>query len=104
MAGSDDPKSYDELLAEVERSLNPGQPPAKPAARTPARRPGSTPATDASGGGDVMPAGARMLVFGIAAAALVFVLFLFLPFLGALSGAVGAFLGAAATALVLRRR
>jgi hypothetical protein len=44
------------------------------------------------------------LLAGVSAAALVFALFAVLPLLGALSGAAGAFLGAALTALVLRGR
>ena len=99
MEGMTDPDrqtDIEKLLAEVDGSLS-GRP------ATPARRAEpATPATRAFGG---LRARARTSVAaGAAAAVTVGALFVLLPFLGAISGAAGAFLGAFAVALVLRRR
>lgn len=93
MAREDRPDDIDSLLAEVERSLSGA--PAPQRGKAPATRQSGTPAP--SGGGAL----SRAAVAGVVAAVVVFVLFALLPFLGATSGAAGAFLGATVTALVL---
>lgn len=90
MARNDRPDDIDALLAEVEHSLSGA--PAAQRGKAPARR-----EEPSSSGGAL----SRAAVAGAVAAVVVFVLFGLLPFLGATSGAAGAFLGAAVTALVL---
>lgn len=93
MARNSEPDDYSKLLAEVERSLNPA---AAPATRASGAKPPATPSAGSRG--------QTALVAGGVAAAVVFLLFALLPFLGAVSGAAGAFLGASAAAYLLRRR
>lgn len=86
MARDDD---IERLLAEVDSTLGGAGPPAK--------RPRS----------EVASAGSRVstpVLAGAVAGVAVFLLFAVLPFLGAISGAAGAFLGAAGTAIVLSLR
>jgi hypothetical protein len=85
---------YEKLLAEVESTLGAKKP---SGGSTPARRPAAPdkraaePAARATGG---LPANVRTAVIaGAVAAGVVFALFAFLPFLGSVSGAAGAFLG-----------
>ncbi len=97
MAGNDD-SDYDRLLAEVEAATGRTQPT------------GRTQTPRAGAGGEPQPQkrrrGRRSDV-ALAAAAVagggVFVLFALLPFLGAISGAIGAFLGAYVAVFLLRR-
>ena len=106
MARRDDPDDIDALLAEVDRTL--GNSPSGGA--TPARSRRSSPAPTPSGGGAPQPRGAfadrlrTAAISGVAGAAVVFVLFAFLPFLGAVPGATGAFLATFVAVLLLRRR
>jgi hypothetical protein len=96
MTEPDRQTDIEKLLAEVDGSLS-GRP------ATPARHAEpATPATRALGGLRTRARGS--VVAGAAAAVTVGGLFVLLPFLGAISGAAGAFLGAFAVALVLRRR
>jgi hypothetical protein len=90
MARNDRPDDIDALLAQVEQSLSGA--PAPQRGKAPARREQPT-----ASGGTV----SRAVMAGAVAAVVVFVLFALLPFLGATSGAAGAFLGAVVTALVL---
>jgi hypothetical protein len=96
MSEPDRPSDIDKLLAEVESSLS-----GKPAPATPARR-DDTPV--ASSGGGLRARSRTALVVGAGAAGGVFLLFALLPFLGAMSGAAGAFVGAFVAALIFRRR
>ena len=85
----------DKLLAEVEGVVG-GKP-----ARTPAPR-GDRPAEPVAAG---LTARVRSaVVSGAVAAAVVWVVFALVPFLGATSGAAGAFLATLVTVLVLPRR
>lgn len=86
MARDDD---IERLLAEVDGTLG--------GSKTPAKRPRRE---AASGGSQV----STPVLAGVLAGGLVFLLFAVLPFLGAFSGAAGAFLGAAGTAIVLSMR
>jgi uncharacterized membrane protein len=95
MADRDKSNDIDRLLAEVENTLG-GRPANQPAARK------ATPAEPSSGG-----LTARMrtaAIAGAVASVVVWFLFAMLPFLGATSGAAGAFLGTFFAVLVLRRR
>lgn len=91
MAGNG-PDEIDRLLREVESTLGgaPGRPPAGRAEAVPRRRRrGALPTATAA---------------AAAAGVLIFVLFVLLPFLGAISGAAGAFLGVFGTVLIGRLR
>jgi hypothetical protein len=87
----EEPDDIERLLAEVDQSLSGGT-------KVPARKQGSSPTRDGDGVSALVPA----VVSGVVAAVVVWVLFLFVPLLGEWSGAAGAFLGAAGTALVLQ--
>lgn len=89
MADSDD---IERLLAEVDSTLGGAKTP-----KTPAKRARS----DAASGGSRV---SGPVLAGVISGGLVFLLFAVLPFLGAISGAAGAFLGAAGTALLLSLR
>jgi hypothetical protein len=95
MADPDKHTDIDKLLAEVERTL--GEKPATPqprASRAPAERERAGLAARVS----------TAALAGAVAAAVIWVAFFFLPFLGATSGAAGAFLATFVTLLVVRRR
>jgi hypothetical protein len=97
VARSDD---IDRLLGEVERSLGRAEPAGSPR-RTPAkRRERAEPAEPRLNSVEVAT------IAAVVAAAAVFAVFTLTPFLGAVSGAAGAFLGVFLTVLVgrLRRR
>ncbi|NHC44400.1 hypothetical protein [Motilibacter aurantiacus] len=104
MARRDDPDDIDALLAEVDRTLGDapsgGAPRAgKGASPVPS---GRSPEPRARGS---LPDRARTAALSAAAgAAVVFALFAFLPFLGAWSGAAGAFLATFVAVFLLRRR
>jgi hypothetical protein len=93
MADRDKHTDIDKLLAEVESTLA-GKPVSPRTAGDPAQR---------TGAGFVARVGTAA-VSGAVAAALVWLAFVFLPFLSAVSGAAGAFLAAFVTVLLLRRR
>jgi hypothetical protein len=95
MAGSSQPDDYSKLLRDVEASLSGGDP---------ARGRGSTPVPARREATGTSSRTTTALVAGGVAAAVVGLLFALLPFLGAVSGAAGAFLGAAVVAFVLTRR
>lgn len=95
MSDASGPTDYEKLLAEVESTLS-----GKPA--TPARR-AQAPTPEPASRGGLRGRARTAVVVGAGSAAAVFVLFALLPFLGAFSGAAGAFLGAFAAAFVLRR-
>lgn len=102
MARQDQPDDIEALLAEVERTLGGSATSGSP----PAPRPGSAPASrdaEADGGGSLGRVRRAVLAGGVAAAG-VWVLFLLLPFLGSVSGAAGAFVGAFVAVLLLGRR
>lgn len=117
MARDKQPEDLDALLAEVEQSLAaPGTSPARraPAAVTPAGA-STARASHHNSGDSGKPAEAGLvaratrrllvsLVAGGVCAALVFVLFFFTPFTGAISGAMGAAIAGFLTALLLPRR
>lgn len=97
-----DSDDMEKLLREAEQTLG-GRAGAEPARRSGSRRAArSTPPARKGGRGAVGIAATS----GAAAAALVFVLFGLVPFLGALSGAAGAFVGVFLAVLIgrLRRR
>lgn len=93
-AGASDPGGdLERLLAEVDQALGTGRPPAapgRPADREPVR----------AGGHPLASRLSRSLVIGAGAAALVWALFAVLPFLQAVSGAAGAFIGGVVGALL----
>ena len=94
MKDPDKRSDIERLLAEAEAAIGGGPPPVVPRggeADAPARRALST-------------AVGRAAVSGLTAAAVIWVVFAFLPFLGAPSGAVAAFVSTFITVLVLRRR
>lgn len=93
MASSDD--DFEKLMAETERMLG-GPTPAK-AAAPPRRAPGLSP-----GSGRFEVSLRRSAVSGGVAALLVFVAFAATPFLGAISGAAGAFVATFVIVLVQR--
>jgi hypothetical protein len=95
MADRDENTDIEKLLADVESTLG-GRPP------SPRARNADQPAERAAAGFTARVSAAA--VSGAVAAALVWVAFLFLPFLGATSGAAGAFLAAFVSVLLLRRR
>jgi hypothetical protein len=97
MARGDKPDDIEALLREVEQTLS-GGPAAKPAAGTPATAGSSAASRDkpaASSPRPVMRAARGAVVAAAVAAALVWVLFFFvpLPFTDPESGAAGAFVG-----------
>jgi hypothetical protein len=96
MSEPDRRSDIDKLLAEVESSLS-----GKPAPATPARRDEAPVATS---GGGLRARTRTAVVVGAGSAGVVLLLFALLPFLGAISGAAGAFLGAFVAALLFRRR
>ncbi len=110
MARDKQPDDLDALLAEVEQSLAaPGSAPARrgSTAPAPASKPAHGATTTGADDGLVARATRRLMVSLIAGgvcAALVFVLFFFTPFTGAISGAMGAALAGFVTALLLPRR
>jgi hypothetical protein len=94
MADRDKPGDIDKLLAEVERTLGGAAGAPRPSREhAPARRAGGPVARVRTAA-----------VSGVVAAVVVWVAFALLPFLGATSGAAGAFLAAFVAVLVLRRR
>jgi len=95
MADRDRHEDIDKLLAEVEGTLS-GKPP------TPRARDAGHPAERARAG--ITARVSTAAVSGAVAAALVWLAFVFLPFLGATSGAAGAFLATFVAVLLLRRR
>jgi hypothetical protein len=86
---------YEKLMAEVEQSLG-GTTPAKPTAKKPSRREVAAARraaeAEAAERGRIASAAQTAVVSGVVAAAGIFVLFAFLPFLRAGSGAWGAFI------------
>jgi hypothetical protein len=96
MADRDKRSEIDKLLAEVEATL--GDKPAAPRGRA-----AGEPVERTSGPGFVARV-STAAVGGAVAAAVVWLAFFFLPFLGATSGAAGAFLATFITLLVVRRR
>lgn len=95
-----DSDDIEKLLREAEQTLS-GRTGAEPARRPGSRQAArSTPPERNAGRGAVGIAATS----GAAAAALVFVLFGLLPFLGALSGAAGAFVGVFLAVLIRRLR
>jgi hypothetical protein len=95
MAGTSQPDDFSELLREVEANLSAGDR---------AQRRGATPVPARPEAAGLGSRTSTALVAGAVAAALVGLLFALLPFLGAVSGAAGAFLAAAVVAFVLTRR
>jgi hypothetical protein len=104
MADRDKRSEIDKLLAEVEATLNEKPQPARSGgAKQPAQRGGgSNEPAERAGTGFAGRLGTAV-IGGAAAAALVWVAFFFLPFLGATSGAAGAFLATFITLLLVRR-
>jgi len=93
--GPDKRTEIEKLLAEVDRVVD----------GKPARDTGSGGGRTADSFGARMSARARgAAVAGVLAAVVVWVIFAVLPFLGAFSGAAGAFLATFAAVLLLRRR
>ena len=104
MAERDKRSEIDKLLAEVEATL--GDQPAAPRSgrgSQPAERRRDTSPAEATGSGLVARV-STAAVTGAVAAGLVWIAFFFLPFLGATSGAAGAFLATFIALLVVRRR
>jgi hypothetical protein len=105
MAERDKRSEIDKLLAEVEATL--GDQPAAPrsggGSQPAERRRRDTSPAEATGSGLVARV-STAAVAGAVAAGLVWIAFFFLPFLGATSGAAGAFLATFITLLVVRRR
>jgi hypothetical protein len=99
MADRDKGTDVDKLLAEVDGMMSGGGTPPKRAV-SPVD---GAPATDGALGGLVAQFRAAT-VSGAVAAVGVWCIFAVLPFLGAPSGAVGAFLGTFAAVLIFRRR
>ena len=93
------PDDIDRLLGEVERSLGGAEPAGS--RRTPAKRRERTEPVEPR-----LNAVEAATIAAVVAAAAVFAVFTLTPFLGAVSGAAGAFLGVFLTVLVgrLRRR
>ena len=89
---------YDKLLADVERSLGGGAP--APTPGRPSKRGGAHPAAVPAERGRLATNVQVAVVSGAVAAGLVFLLFFFVPFLGAVSGAAGAFLATTLAVLV----
>jgi hypothetical protein len=96
MADRDKGTDIDKLLAEVDGMMTGGGTPAKGAVR-PSRSP------ESSRGGFVTQVRAATMS-GVVAAVGVWCAFAVLPFLGAPSGAIGAFLGTFGAVLIFRRR
>lgn len=104
MARPEQPDDFEALLAEVERTLGgagtgTGGPPAERSGPEPARRDAGT----EEGRGSLSRVRRAVLAGGVAAGG-VWLLFLMLPFLGSVSGAAGAFVGAFVAVLLLGRR
>jgi hypothetical protein len=101
VAGSDERSEIDKLLADVEGTLS-GR---ATGGTDPAVRQGRTPAPPAESWRTRLADRRRVaLVAALAAGGGVWLLFAFLPFLGAISGGLGAFLGTFLAVLLLRRR
>jgi hypothetical protein len=95
--GRDKGTDVDKLLAEVDSMLS-GSPAVVPAAR------GSSETDAGSRVGGLAGRLRAAALSGVGAAVLVWFVFAVLPFLGAFSGAAGAFVGAFLAVLVFRRR
>jgi hypothetical protein len=96
MADRDRHMDIEKLLAEVDATL--GETPARPQARAGAGKPPA----ERQGVGLAARVSTATVAAAVAAA-VVWVAFFFLPFLGATSGAAGAFLGTFIAVLILRR-
>ncbi len=100
MADPDKQSEIDKLLAEVDRAVS-GSPPARSRSSEPAA-PSKSPVSSLR---DSLATRTRVAAtLGAVAAAVVFALFWVLPFLGAVSGAGGAFLATFVSVFVLWRR
>jgi len=94
MAERDKPTDIDKLLAEVDAMTGGGSVAGRPA----------TPPARAEAGGGLTGRVRTAALAGVVAGGAVFVLFALLPFLGAGSGATGAFLATFVAVVLLRRR